>query len=447
MVLVEEKEQNGTPAVSVIVPVYNMGKYLRECLDSVLAQTLQNMEVLCVNDGSTDDSLSILLEYADRDARVKVVSQENQGVAAARNCALQMARGDYIAFMDPDDWYPSADVLASLLNAVETHHVEIAGGSWSIYKDGIVSQVHDAGYFFESEGMIDYRDYQFEYGYHRFLYRRLFLIENNLDFPLYKRYQDPPFFVKAMLAAKQFYAIPKIVYAYRKGYKDIDWTQGKILDVISGLRDIFVLSQEENLAALHCRNYRRLTGIALIISSCEEMSVEIIDKLFELEKSLYIPFLKEGIPDFEKKALLSKLIGECLHKWLNTLSVEDKAAGFDGMVSRWGSAEVIGMLAKKYFNQRAEWVRLVKGATSLVYDGRNIKTVLCYAEKLNDGGIERVVCSLCRLWVDMGYRVILLTNEEPTQEDYLRICQVFCVNSFLKHQKLNFLRQPLDLPA
>ncbi len=320
-----------SPKVSVIIPVYNMGKYVRECLDSVLTQTLQNIEILCVNDGSTDDSLSILLEYAGRDARVKVISKENQGVSVARNHAIQMASGEYIAFMDPDDWYPSADVLESLFNAASMHRVEIAGGSWSSYKNGIATQVYDAGYIFKSEGMINYRDYQFEYGYHRFLYRRLFLIENNIYFPLYKRYQDPPFFVKAMLAAKQFYAIPKIVYAYRKGHKNIDWTQGKILDMISGLRDIFVLSRKENLAALHCCNYRRLTWIAPIIRNLEDISLEFIAKLFELEQSLYIPFLKQGISDFEQKAVVPKLIAECLYKWLDTLPAEDKAAGFDEM--------------------------------------------------------------------------------------------------------------------
>ena len=166
--------QKGNPAVSVIVPVYNMGQYLRECLDSVLSQTLQNIEVLCVNDGSSDDSLSILLEYADRDVRVKVISQENQGVAVARNCALQMACGEYIAFMDPDDWYPSTDVLASLFDALETNDVDIAGGSWAIYQNGVAAK-GNGKYSFEAEGIIDYHDYQFEYGYQRFLFREMLI--------------------------------------------------------------------------------------------------------------------------------------------------------------------------------------------------------------------------------------------------------------------------------
>ena len=92
--------------VSVIIPVYNQAPYLAECLDSVLAQTLREIEVICVDDGSTDGSERMLDDYAKRDLRVKVIHQSNAGVAAARNNGLAAATGEFIAFMDPDDKYP-----------------------------------------------------------------------------------------------------------------------------------------------------------------------------------------------------------------------------------------------------------------------------------------------------------------------------------------------------
>ena len=95
---------NDTPKVSVIIPIYNQEKYLRECLETVLLQNLQEIEVICVNDGSTDESLSILKEYAKRDDRIVVVSQENKGVSAARNVGIEIAKGEYISFIDSDDW-------------------------------------------------------------------------------------------------------------------------------------------------------------------------------------------------------------------------------------------------------------------------------------------------------------------------------------------------------
>lgn len=93
-----------SPLVSIIVPVYNAGKYLEKCLDSLLGQTYQNLEILCVNDGSRDNSLDILQDYSKRDSRIHLINKENAGVSQARNVALQEATGDYILFVDADDW-------------------------------------------------------------------------------------------------------------------------------------------------------------------------------------------------------------------------------------------------------------------------------------------------------------------------------------------------------
>lgn len=90
--------------ISVIIPVYNTAEYLPRCLDSVLQNTYQNLEVICVNDGSTDDSAAVLERYAETDSRVIVVNKVNEGVSVARNTGLDMATGDFIAFIDSDDW-------------------------------------------------------------------------------------------------------------------------------------------------------------------------------------------------------------------------------------------------------------------------------------------------------------------------------------------------------
>ncbi|MDD3252714.1 MAG: glycosyltransferase family 2 protein [Lachnospiraceae bacterium] len=91
--------------VSVIIAIYNAEKYLSECLDSVLNQTLREIEVICVNDGSTDSSLEILKKYEAQDNRVKILDQKNQGAGAARNNGLQVAKGEYLSFLDSDDFF------------------------------------------------------------------------------------------------------------------------------------------------------------------------------------------------------------------------------------------------------------------------------------------------------------------------------------------------------
>lgn len=90
--------------ISIIVPVYNTAPWLRRCLDSICAQSYRNLEILCVNDGSTDDSAEILAEYAAKDARIRVFTQENAGLAAARNTALEHATGEWVTGVDSDDY-------------------------------------------------------------------------------------------------------------------------------------------------------------------------------------------------------------------------------------------------------------------------------------------------------------------------------------------------------
>jgi glycosyltransferase involved in cell wall biosynthesis len=92
------------PRISIIVPIYNMENYLQRCLDSLLSQTIKDLEILTVNDGSTDKSLEILQLYKAKDKRIKIINQSNAGVSAARNQGIQNAIGEYIGFVDPDDW-------------------------------------------------------------------------------------------------------------------------------------------------------------------------------------------------------------------------------------------------------------------------------------------------------------------------------------------------------
>ena len=101
--------------VSVIIPVYNVEQYLKECLDSVINQTLKDIEIICINDGSTDGSLKILEKYESLDDRIVVFSQENSGLSATRNKGMQLSSGEYVYFMDSDD-YLELNALEELYN-------------------------------------------------------------------------------------------------------------------------------------------------------------------------------------------------------------------------------------------------------------------------------------------------------------------------------------------
>ena len=112
------------PKLSVIVPVYNTEKYLRECIDSILAQTFRDFELILVNDGSTDGSGAICDEYAKQDKRIRVIHQENGGVTRARKAAMRIAAGSWISFVDSDDWI-SSDMFEKMLEKAASSASEI----------------------------------------------------------------------------------------------------------------------------------------------------------------------------------------------------------------------------------------------------------------------------------------------------------------------------------
>jgi glycosyltransferase involved in cell wall biosynthesis len=120
------------PKVSVIIAVYNTEEYLKQCLDSVCNQTLKGIEIICVNDGSSDGSLSILEEYASKDKRIIVISQENQGAGAARNVGLEIAKGKYVAFVDSDDWV-ELNMLENLYARAEEANADIVLHSYRTF--------------------------------------------------------------------------------------------------------------------------------------------------------------------------------------------------------------------------------------------------------------------------------------------------------------------------
>lgn len=120
------------PLVSVIIPVYNTEKYLRQCLDNVVNQTLKDIEIICVDDGSTDDSLRILREYAEKDVRMRVLTQELSNAGAARNHGLRYARGKYLSFLDSDDFF-ELDMLEKACRLAEETNAEIVVFDFDCY--------------------------------------------------------------------------------------------------------------------------------------------------------------------------------------------------------------------------------------------------------------------------------------------------------------------------
>lgn len=263
------------PVVSVIVPVCNAETYLRQCLDSVLGQTLRDIEVICVNDGSTDGSAAILAEYAANDPRLTVLAQANAGSGAARNRGIDASRGRYVAFMDADDVYPDENVLRDLAGAAEREGVMACGGSLEeLLPNGAVRTSFSgvgAALLFAKDGLVYFRDYAYDYGYYRFIYSADLLRSNGIRFPDYRRFQDPPFMVKALAAAGSFYALRRLAYRYRIETKPVNWRADGMIrarGLLLGLADVAAQA-----AAL---DFPKLTA-TVTNQSCEQYAEVLLD--------------------------------------------------------------------------------------------------------------------------------------------------------------------------
>lgn len=257
-------EDNEQFKVSVILPVYNDELYLKECLDSVLNQTLKDIEVICIDDGSIDYSPAILADYEAKDSRVKVFWQENCGASVARNRGLRQARGEFVTFLDADDYYYSADALEQLYTAAKKHKVKVCAGLRLYHnRNGVISKnplYRKVCERYPEGVLVNYEDFQHDYHYHSYIYERRMIIENNLEFPNVLKFQDPPFFIRAMYLAKQYYIFPVEMYCYRIVSKPpVHWKESHILAVLDGLKNSLLFSREHRLFMLHWLSAMRIS--------------------------------------------------------------------------------------------------------------------------------------------------------------------------------------------
>ena len=120
--------------ISIIIPVYNSEQFIDKCLNSIINQTYQNLEIICINDGSTDNSLTVLNKYQKKDKRIKIIDKKNAGVSAARNDGIKLSTGEYVTFVDIDDWL-ELDAIEALYNTIKKENVDVVRGNYCITKN------------------------------------------------------------------------------------------------------------------------------------------------------------------------------------------------------------------------------------------------------------------------------------------------------------------------
>lgn len=229
--------------VSVIVPIYNMSKYLAEAIEGFLKQTLDEKELILVDDGSSDSSLEIAESYAQTYCNIVIMKQNHRGSGATRNRGIQRAEGEYVCFLDADDFYASVDALEYLYKLARREKAVICGGSSCDYIDGIIrTEGLRKERKFLREQYILKEEYPGMAGYWAFIFSKKFLSDNDVFFPSYLRGQDAPFFVKAIACAGKVYCSDKLIYVYRKQHKVMRFDEKKALDLARSYRDVYSIS-------------------------------------------------------------------------------------------------------------------------------------------------------------------------------------------------------------
>lgn len=228
---------------SIIIPVYNVEQYLRACLDSVLAQTFSDWETVCVNDGSTDGSLSVLEEYEKKDHRLRIISQPNGGLSAARNTGLAAAQGDYVVFVDSDDWVEPSMLsrLAEVING--TDMTCFACRRTDTDESDVLPEEQNNGWNYFNRHALESRIVPFVCVWQR-CYRRQFLMDNNLSFREGILHEDNEFTPRACLKAKLVKVIPDVLYNYRVRPGSIMTTRGlrsreSLIEIANSLSNLF----------------------------------------------------------------------------------------------------------------------------------------------------------------------------------------------------------------
>lgn len=211
--------------VSVVLPVYNCEKYLRQCLDSLFAQTLQDIEIICVNDGSTDGSFDILKEYAAKDMRFVIINSENKGAGAARNLGIEAACGKYLAFPDSDDWFEPT-MLSAAYRTAEKNSADITIFRSTLY-DNETGESTPCSYSLRLDRLPQYRPFavrDMECSVFRNimgwawdkLYRRSFVLNNGLRFQEQRTTNDMYFAFISLYKAPRITTCEQYLYNQRR---------------------------------------------------------------------------------------------------------------------------------------------------------------------------------------------------------------------------------------
>lgn len=260
--------------LSIIVPVYNVEKYLPKCLESLIKQTLKDIEIICVNDGSMDNSLAILKEFASKDSRIRIIDNQHQGVAKTRNTGIEQSTGEYIGFVDSDD-YIDIDFFEKLYNSATKSNSDIAIAS--ILKHKNFFNIYNAKYTKEETAitiqdkikLCEDKKHFFFYAWNK-IYHSGFIKENNIKFSEGQIYEDVMFAIKALYYSNKIISVYGTKYHYIEHENSLtkykDKTGEKEHDLIKAYSELQEFCNSKNIEIPERLNYYTKENFGFILN-------------------------------------------------------------------------------------------------------------------------------------------------------------------------------------
>lgn len=382
-----------SPKISVIIPAYNVEKYLHQCLNSVIGQTLKDIEIICIDDGSTDGSADILKEFQQKDSRVKTVFlDKSTGPLTARKYGVDRALGEYIMFVDSDDYIePNGCQLA--YDKISEMQVDILQFS---------TKVHNCADIDENKVKN--------------------LNEKRLV-PYNKLLKSDEVFKAAIIDHKFSYTLWNKIYKTSLCKKAFDELNAQYMPVGEDLLIFFAISY-------YAKSYYGWNS-PVIYNYCFGRGVTGNEEfnLDRFERHCYQSLAVKAMDDFCKKAdykipgcveflknYKENWLTACVIAWKEKLSKEYASEGLKILFDHWDIKDIICKMIDRY---AGEYASVAKKIETMPFDKKEtVKTVALYYSRYSTGGTERVMSLLMPMFKDMGYSVVLITEEAPSSDDF-----------------------------
>lgn len=381
------------PKVSVVIPVYNAQNYLLSCVNSVRCQTLPDIEIVCVDDCSQDESRRMLSEMAAEDDRIRLCfHEENKSVFVARKTGAAASTGEYVLFLDSDD-YLDLTACEELYNKAEKEKVDILHFCGDVFNDGAVNEEQNKQirkllrpYY----GRLTGADV-FETG---FAGRKVWA---NVVNKLYR----------GDLCRKAFSELPEAYYAVGE-------------DLLTFCAIAYYAQSYLGWHSKPLYHYRVGNGV----STGGTIGLKQFARqcaLVDVNRTMADFCRSRGVYENAKgiiEQLKATWLNHCCVSWYEKLPKEQSAEGWAMLCDRWGAVNVVSNIARQHFDDRSAVASKLEGLPRISMASRKIKTIGMYYHRMYNGGVERVISILAPMFLKMGYRVVIITDEPPREEDF-----------------------------